>query len=81
MSTRHITGALFIDMGEGHEAKHGDRAGQITYRRQPRARYECLACRAVEGPVEGPAAVARFVGEVRAVHAARCGTAAARQAA
>ncbi|MFD1832437.1 hypothetical protein ACFSJS_22720 [Streptomyces desertarenae] len=81
MSRIAITGALFVDMGEGHAIRSGDRAGQITYKRQPRARYECLTCRATEGPVEGPAAVARFVAEVRAVHAARCGTPAARQAA
>lgn len=71
--SRRIAGALFIDMGEGHAIRSGDRAGQITYKQQPRARYECLTCRTVEGPVEGPVAVARFVAEIRTTHAARCG--------
>lgn len=72
--TARIPGALFVDLGDGHEIRHGDRAGQIVYRRQPRARYECLICRTVEGPVEGPAAVAQFVATVRAAHFTRCTT-------
>ncbi|MEU5974375.1 hypothetical protein [Streptomyces sp. NPDC047315] len=73
MSDRQrMTGALAVDLGEGREIKHGERAGQIRYTRPPRAVYACLLCQTQEGPVEGPETVRRFVATVRAVHAARC---------
>lgn len=78
MSTAvEITGALFIDCGEGFEIKKGDRAGQIRWTRPPRARFECLRCRTTETPVVGkkesvPAAVARFVASIRTDHLTRC---------
>jgi hypothetical protein len=68
---RAIVGALFVDCGQAYENKTGDRAGQITYRRQPRARYECLRCHTVEGPVTGPAEVKRFVATIRDAHVCR----------
>ncbi|GAA4663042.1 hypothetical protein [Streptomyces youssoufiensis] len=55
---RRVTGALFVDFGDRE--------------RPPRARYQCLRCRTVEGPVTGAPLVAEFVSSVRAVHAARC---------
>ncbi|MEU2111856.1 hypothetical protein [Streptomyces sp. NPDC019507] len=67
-----ITGALFIDCGDGFEIRKGDRAGQIVYRREPRARFECLRCRTTEGPVSGPADVREFVANVRTDHLTRC---------
>ncbi|MEU6344455.1 hypothetical protein ABZ883_26305 [Streptomyces sp. NPDC046977] len=42
-----------------------------------RARYECLLCRAKEGPVFGAADVAAFTAGVRTDHRARCAAAAA----
>jgi hypothetical protein len=68
---RTVTGGLFIDCGDGFENKNGDRAGQITYRRAPRARYECLRCHAVEGPVSGATEVKRFVATIRDTHVCR----------
>lgn len=70
---RTVTGGLFVDCGDGFENKNGDRAGQITYRRAPRARYECLRCQTVEGPVSGAAAVKRFVATIREAHVCRAG--------
>lgn len=72
-----ITGALFIDLGEGFEIKSGARAGQIRWTREPRARFECLLCRTTETPTAGPkesipAAVARFVASIRTDHRASC---------
>lgn len=43
-----------------------------------RARYECLLCRTVEGPVYGVADVTAFAASVRTDHRARC-TASAQQ--
>jgi hypothetical protein len=70
---QRITGALYVDLGEGHEIKHGARAGQIRWTRPPRARFECLLCGAAETPVIGPktpipTAVAEFVTTIRAQH-------------
>lgn len=76
---RTVTGGLFVDFGDGFENRNGDRAGQITYRRAPRARYECLRCNAVEGPVSGAAAVKRFVATIRTTHT--CPSGAQQQAA
>ncbi|GGW15836.1 hypothetical protein GCM10018980_51310 [Streptomyces capoamus] len=73
MTARVLVGGLFVDCGDGFENKNGDRAGQITYRRAPRARYECLRCQTVEGPVSGAAAVKRFVATIRTIHVCRTG--------
>lgn len=37
-----------------------------------RAKYECLLCRTVEGPVYGIDAVAAFAKDIRTAHPARC---------
>ncbi|MGE9696697.1 hypothetical protein ACQKFA_23440 [Streptomyces sp. CH6] len=37
-----------------------------------RAKYECLRCRTVEGPVYGTDAVTAFVADIRTAHLARC---------
>jgi hypothetical protein len=37
-----------------------------------RARYECLACQTVEGPVFGADDVAAFTAEIRVAHRGRC---------
>lgn len=73
MSARWLDAALTVDLGEGFEIKNGERAGQIKYTRQPRAKYECLLCHTLEGPVTGPEAVKRFVATVRAARI--CGSA------
>ncbi|MFJ1581757.1 hypothetical protein ACIOC1_00270 [Streptomyces sp. NPDC088197] len=41
---------------------------------QPSARYECYRCGGTEGPVTGPHPVASFVEHVKRVHATRCAT-------
>ncbi|MGW1979196.1 hypothetical protein [Streptomyces sp. NPDC001889] len=71
-----LTGALAVDLGDGREIRHGQRAGHIHYTRQPRAVYACLLCHQQEGPVTGAATVQRFVDSVRTIHAARCTVAA-----
>lgn len=68
MSGLWLDSALTVDLGEGFEIKQGERAGQIKYTRQPRAKYECLRCQTLEGPVTGAAAVMRFTATVRAAH-------------
>lgn len=69
MSARQeLRAALFIDCGDGRATG----TGQFTYRKQPRAKYECLRCRTTEGPVTGAAAVKDFVANIRARHAATC---------
>lgn len=68
MSSQWLNAALTVDLGEGFEIKNGERAGQIKYTRQPRAKYECLRCRTLEGPVTGPEAVKRFAATVQAAH-------------
>jgi hypothetical protein len=70
MSAR-IDAALFVDLGESYEIKTGDRAGQIRWTEQPRARFECLRCQTTEGPVTGPANVTRFVATIRGAHICR----------
>ncbi|MEU9865517.1 hypothetical protein AB0D99_32075 [Streptomyces sp. NPDC047971] len=72
MTGQRVTAALFIDCGEGREIRHGDRAGQIRYTRQPRARYECAACNYRSETVTGPDAVKAFVAHIRATHQAVC---------
>jgi hypothetical protein len=37
-----------------------------------RAKYECLLCRTVEGPVYGADAVTAFAKDIRTAHPARC---------
>jgi len=68
MSGLWLDSALTVDLGEGFEIKHGDRAGQIKYTRQPRAKYECLRCNSLEGPVTGPDKVRKFVARIRTAH-------------
>jgi hypothetical protein len=71
-SGRRIDGALFADLGDGREVRKGDRAGQITWKRLPRARYECLRCHTVEVPDgNGPGDIARFVASIRNTHTCR----------
>ena len=65
---RTVTGGLFVDCGDGFEIKQGDRAGQVKYRGTPRARYECVRCQTVEGPVSGAAKVREFVATIRDRH-------------
>ncbi|THA82765.1 hypothetical protein [Streptomyces sp. A0592] len=69
---RQVTSALFVDCGDGRETKHGDRAGQIRYTGQPRARYECLACGWQSETITGPTAIRRFLDHIRAAHKAAC---------
>ncbi|MGQ4514250.1 hypothetical protein [Streptomyces sp. DW26H14] len=61
--TQHITGALFVDSGLDADGKRI---------RPPRAKYECLLCRTVDGPVHGTADVTAFVPTARNDHRARC---------
>ena len=61
---RVITGALYVDMGRQLQSGR--------WVEQPRARYECLRCRTVEGPVTGPSDVAEFVAAIRATHQTHC---------
>lgn len=67
-----ITGALFVDCGEGREIRHGDRAGEIRWTRQPRARFECLTCGWRSETVTGPSSVKTFVSHIRTTHQATC---------
>ena len=67
-----VADALFVDLGEGREIKHGDRRGQITYTRQPRARFECVRCGYASPTVTGPAAVRDFVANEPTDHRAVC---------
>jgi hypothetical protein len=57
---QRITGALFIDCGQ--QLKNG------TWAQLPRAKYECLDCHTVDGPVVGATAVTAFVDTIRARH-------------
>ena len=67
-----VADALFVDLGEGFEIKHGDRAGQIKYTRQPRARFECIRCEYASETVTGPEPVTRFVATARTSPQAIC---------
>lgn len=64
-----ITGALFVDLGEGREDSE---RGGIRWSRQPRAKYECLLCQTTEGPVTGPIDVRQFVAGIREAHKTTC---------
>lgn len=72
MNGRRVTGALRVDCGEGRETRHGERAGQIRWITQPRARYECVACGYRSETVTGPEAVKAFVSHIRTTHQATC---------
>ncbi|TJZ55586.1 hypothetical protein FCH28_09605 [Streptomyces piniterrae] len=61
---QRITGALYVDTGQ--------EVRSVRWIKPPRARYECLLCRTVEGPVTGAEAVARFVATIRTDHPTRC---------
>ncbi|MFJ6935722.1 hypothetical protein [Streptomyces sp. NPDC101132] len=73
---RRVTAALFVDLGEGREIKQGDRAGQMWWTTQPRARYECLACGWASEIVTGADAVKAFTAHIRTTHRATCPAAA-----
>jgi hypothetical protein len=67
-----VRDALFVDLGEGHEIKQGDRAGQIKYTRQPRARFECVRCGYASPTVTGAPQVRDFVANEPRDHRAVC---------
>jgi hypothetical protein len=67
-----VRDALFVDLGEGREIKQGDRAGQIKYTRQPRARFECVRCGYASPTVTGAPAVRDFVANEPTDHRAVC---------
>ncbi|MFF0143577.1 hypothetical protein ACFYRN_45240 [Streptomyces sp. NPDC005227] len=69
---QQVNDALFVDCGDGYEIKQGDRAGQIVYRRQPRARFECVRCEYASEIVTGPVAVREFVANEPTSHRAVC---------
>ncbi|MFD5632421.1 MULTISPECIES: hypothetical protein [Streptomycetaceae] len=69
---QRVNDALFVDLGDGYEIKHGDRAGQITYTRQPRARFECVRCGYASPVAVGAPAVKRFVATARTEHRQIC---------
>lgn len=70
--SRQVTAALRVDCGAGIEIKDGDRAGQIWWKTQPRARYECVACGWQSAIVTGPLAVKNFTSSIRTTHQAAC---------
>lgn len=72
MTEMRVADALFVDCGEGREIKHGARAGQIRYTREPRARFECVRCGYASPTVTGPAAVRDFVANEPRDHRAVC---------
>ncbi|MFC8491823.1 hypothetical protein ACFUJU_13670 [Streptomyces sp. NPDC057235] len=78
---RAVVAALFVDLGEGREIRHGDRAGQIRWTRPPRARFECVACQWASETVTGPEAVKTFIAHIRTTHQAVCTAATERNAA
>lgn len=72
MTTQQVVSVLFVDCGEGYEIKHGDRAGQIRWTLQPRARFECVACNWASEVVTGPTAVRKFIDHIHDTHQAVC---------
>lgn len=60
--------ALFVDMGQGRETG----PGTFTYTKPPRAKYECVRCQTLVGPVTGAEAVKRFVLTAASDHWAIC---------
>lgn len=57
---RQIDGVLTVSLGR--QLKGG------TWAEHPKAKYECLICRSVEGPVVGAAAVIAFNQTIRHTH-------------
>ncbi|HEY9367891.1 hypothetical protein [Streptomyces sp.] len=57
---QQVVGALYVDCGR--PLRNG------TWAQQPRAKYECLICHTVEGPVVGEHAVKAFVATIRTTH-------------
>lgn len=60
MTGVRIVGGLFIDCGQ--------QLKNLTWVREPRARYQCLDCHYASPVVTGAEAVARFVSTIRADH-------------
>ncbi|MFE3578758.1 hypothetical protein [Streptomyces vinaceus] len=79
--TRQVTAALRIDAGTGIEIKEGGRAGQIWWKTDPRARYECVDCQWRSDIVTGADAVQAFTTHIRTTHQAVCPAAATQQGA
>lgn len=68
-----VRDALFVDLGEGYEIKKdGPRRGQIWWKRDPRARYECVRCQYASPVVHGADAVRAFIATIRNDHRATC---------
>ncbi|MYT24600.1 hypothetical protein GTW69_30705 [Streptomyces sp. SID7760] len=74
--TRQVTAALRIDCGTGIEIKAGDRAGEIWWKTEPRARYECVVCGWRSEIVTGADAAKNFTDHIRTTHQAVCPAAA-----
>ncbi|MFF2525930.1 hypothetical protein [Streptomyces liangshanensis] len=72
-SGSYITGALFVDSGLVPDPNAED--GRLRRVRPPRAKYECLRCRTVEGPVHGADEVKRFAALIKDAHRANCANA------
>lgn len=69
----HVRDVLFVDLGEGYEIKKaGPRRGQIWWKQDPRARYECLPCQYASPVVRGADQVRAFVATIRTDHRAIC---------
>jgi hypothetical protein len=68
---RQITGVLTVALGR--QLKGG------TWAEHPKAKYECLLCRSVEGPVVGAAAVTAFTQTIRITHSTSCHPSSANQ--
>ena len=67
-----VLAVLHVDLGEGREIKTGSQAGQISWKRLPRAKYACMRCQTVEVPDgNGPGDIARFVATIRSSHTCR----------
>lgn len=69
---QQVNDALFVDCGDGYEVKQGDDAGQIKYRRPPRARFECVRCGYASATVTGAPNVRDFVANEPTDHRAVC---------
>lgn len=69
---QRVNDALFVDFGDGYEIRDGTHAGQIRYRRQPRARFECVRCGYASPVVTGPVDVREFVANEPNDHRAIC---------
>ncbi|MFG2269095.1 hypothetical protein ACGFNY_04895 [Streptomyces chartreusis] len=67
-----VRDVIFVDLGEGYETKKGPRKGEIWWKRQPRARYECLPCQYASPVVHGVDEVRAFITDIRTRHRAIC---------